>query len=178
MPDRTNDPGSRRGLPACPSDTPCPAGDSIRQQFADLQTRYETLLRCVEGQNVAISAIRNQIDQLYETVYTGNGEPSLLVQISRMIESGSGIRTAVADLHAAVSRMSSRFETNEGRIESRLTTLELDGSHNFRQFADEYQVATREAVKRNTAMLVAIVSVLFGVLGTLLTNYVQGFFKP
>ena len=69
--------------------------------------------------------IRREVDDLYETVYKGNGVPSLVTRANNMESKLSGLREIMNDKISHISSENAlRFESINQKIDSKLTRLE------------------------------------------------------
>ena len=72
-----------------------------------------------------LSKIRREVDDLYETVYKGNGVPSLVTRANNMESKLSGLREIMNDkINHISSENALRFESINDKIDSKFTRLE------------------------------------------------------
>lgn len=72
-----------------------------------------------------LSKIRSEVDDLYETVYKGNGVPSLVTRANNMESKLSGLREIMNDKISHISTENAlRFESINQKIDSKFTRLE------------------------------------------------------
>jgi phage host-nuclease inhibitor protein Gam len=69
--------------------------------------------------------IRHEVDDLYETVYKGNGVPSLVTRANNMESKLSGLREIMNDKISHISSENAlRFESINQKIDNKFTRLE------------------------------------------------------
>ena len=91
------------------------------QQSSDKQSA------CISEDRLAseLRKIRHEVDDLYETVYKGNGKPSLVTRTNNIESKLSGLRETMND---KISHLSSenalRFDSINQKIDSKFTRLE------------------------------------------------------
>lgn len=72
-----------------------------------------------------ISKMKHEIDDLYETIYKGNGKPSLVTRTNNMEAKLSGLRESMEDKISHISSENAlRFESINQKIDSKFTRLE------------------------------------------------------
>lgn len=82
---------------------------------------------CISEDRLAseLRKIRHEVDDLYETVYKGNGTPSLVTRTNNIESKLSGLRETMND---KISHLSSenalRFDSINQKIDSKFTRLE------------------------------------------------------
>lgn len=88
---------------------------SDNQSACNIEERLEGELR----------KIRHEVDDLYETVYKGNGVPSLVTRANNMESKLSGLREIMNDKISHISSENAlRFESINQKIDSKFTRLE------------------------------------------------------
>lgn len=72
-----------------------------------------------------LSTIKREVDDLYETVYKGNGKPSLVTRVSGVESKLRGLREQMDEKIAHLSRENSlKFDSLHQKIESKFGRLE------------------------------------------------------
>ena len=132
-----------------------------------LEERFESELK----------KIKNEVDDLYETVYKGNGKPSLVTRVNSVEGKLHGLREAMEDkLEHVSTEHTLRFEQLHQKIENKFGRLEgwietkLSGIENIMETLVETRKVDRAGSWQMKASLIAALAAVTGAIITVILN--------
>jgi fructose-1,6-bisphosphatase len=124
-----------------------------------------------------LDTIKREIDDLYETVYKGNGKPSLVTRVSGVESKLRGLREQMDEKIAHLSRENSlKFDSLHQKIESKFGRLEgwidtkFTGVENLMKSMAEVDKVSRSGQWQLKA---AAITGVMALVGTLIAYFVN-----
>lgn len=119
-----------------------------------------------------LDKIRKEVDDLYETVYKGNGHPSLVTRVNSVEGKLRGLREQMDEKITHLSKENSlKFDSIHQKLESKFGRLEgwietrFSGMESLIRTQNEKDnLTTKETWKYRTALMTAAVAVISAVI--------------
>lgn len=124
-----------------------------------------------------ISKMSHEIDDLYETIYKGNGKPSLVTRTNNVEAKLSGLREAMEDKISHISSENTlRFESINQKIDSKFARLE--GWIETKLAGVESLLRNIENVKKidrtgSWTMRAAVITAAAAIIGLIVSNFLK-----
>ena len=119
-----------------------------------------------------LNNVKKEVDDLYQTVYKGNGSPSLVTRVSSVEGKLRGLREQMDEKITHLSKENSlKFDSIHQKLESKFGRLEgwietrFSGMESLIRTQNEKDnLTTKETWKYRTALMTAVVAVISAVI--------------
>lgn len=124
-----------------------------------------------------LKKIKNEVDDLYETVYKGNGKPSLVTRVNTLEGKLTGLREQMAERIEHLSTENSlKFDSLHQKIENKFARLEGWMETKF-TYMDEMMKGMIETRKVDRAggwqLKAAVVTAIAAIIGTAISLLIR-----
>lgn len=138
----------------------------------DHNDKLARLERILEGE---LSKIKNEVDDLYNTVYKGNGSPSLVTRVNGLENKLRGLRETLDDKITHINTENElRFDSIHQKLESKFGRLEGWIDTKFKSLEHAVGVyRERDKIDRSGSwqLRAAVITAIAAIIGTILALF-------